>query len=337
MKAKKQDLYSTNRVMLNEVIPLDTPFMLAIEPITYCNLKCNYCLYALPKDVMERSGHVFASMSMDIFNSMIDQLKKFSKPLKLVSFVGQGEPLMHKDLPLMIAQLTQNHLTRSVQIITNGTLLSHKLTDELIAAGVGSIRISINGLSTDDFLENCGAKIDFNNFLSELQYLYENRGNVEILIKTMSSVLKNRSRDEFFNIFGDYCDRISVENTMPYFSGISYENIIDQSSYTTSRFSSIKRKAKICSAPFYRMSMKYDGTVKVCGCRSGIIVDKDINNLYKAWNGPAHKEIMLKVLKEEYEGITDFCNECFTRNDFAFEEDNLDSHVDKVLSKIEDL
>jgi MoaA/NifB/PqqE/SkfB family radical SAM enzyme len=334
MNAVYGDLFSKNRKMLHEIIPLETPFTFSIEPITFCNLKCNFCIYSLSKEEMLKAGHVFSSMTMDTFLLLIEQLKQFSSPIKSFTFVGEGEPLLHNDLPFMVEQLSNNKLSDNIRISTNGLLLSHDLSSKLIHAGVNTFKISVNGLSEDDYLKNCGVKIDFDNFLSELHYLNENKGNTKILIKTLSSVLKDKDEKDFFKLFGDCCDKISIENTMPYIPGVSYDDIIDKGSNNTSRFSGIKRIANICSAPFFRMSVKYNGAVKVCGCRSGIIVDNNINNLYKSWNGEAHKKIMLKVLKEDYNGITDFCNECFSRNDFAFEEDNLDPYVDKVYEKI---
>lgn len=334
MKAKFQDHFSTKRQKLHEVIPLDTPFTLSIEPITFCNLRCNFCIYSLPKEEMIKAGHVFSAMELGVFDMLICQLKIFPRPLKVISFIGEGEPLLHKALPYMIEQLSHNRLAENIQVLTNGTLLTKQLSVDLVNAGVNTIKVSVNGLSSDEYLENCGVRIEFNKFLDGLRFLYEHKRNAQVLIKTVTSVLKGRREEEFFELFGDYCDKISVENTMPYFPGVSYDNIIVQSKKQTSRYSSLRRTARICAAPFFRMSVKYDGTVKVCGCRSGIVVDKNIENLFQAWNSSRHKEIMLRILCEKYEDITEPCNRCFSRNDFAFDEDNLDLHVDEVYNKI---
>ena len=335
MKAVFQDHYSIKRQELNKIIPLDMPFTLSVEPTTFCNLKCNFCLHTLTREEMIKAGHVFSSMGPDVFQSLVEQLKKFPRPLKILSFIGEGEPLLHKDLPYMIEQLSRKRLADNIQILTNGVPLTRELSSALINAGISIIKVSINGLSADDYLKNCAVKIDFDKLVSELHYLYEIKGNVQIYIKTVDAVLKDRPKEEFFKIFGDCCDKISVERVLPCIPGVSYEGIATPN--VTSRYFSVTEKVKICASAFYRMSVKYDGTVKVCGCRSGIVVDKDINNFYKAWNGAVHKEIMLKVLKEEYEGITEYCKVCFNKNGFAFKEDNLDPYAQEIYERIKNL
>jgi hypothetical protein len=64
-------------------------------------------------------------------------------------------------------------------------------------------------------------------------------------------------------------------------------------------------------------------------------MDIRINTLADIWNGQQHKQILLNVLDQEYSGITDYCNQCATRNDFAFKEDNLDPYRDVVCEKVQ--
>ena len=43
MTAEYKNIVCTNRNKLEEVIPLDTPYSLAIDPSNVCNFKCEFC------------------------------------------------------------------------------------------------------------------------------------------------------------------------------------------------------------------------------------------------------------------------------------------------------
>lgn len=335
MNAKIADHYARKRQPLHEIVPLDTPFSCSIETSTFCNLKCNFCIHSLSKKDMLEKGHVFAQLDTSIFNKMVQQLKAFPRPIKTIAFVGCGEPLLHRDLPYMVETLKNSNIVKEIIIVTNGILLSHQLSNDLNNAGLDTIKISVNGLSSDDYKSTCGVRVDFDNYKSEIEYLYHKKGNIKIMIKILSSALKGR-KEEFYHIFGNICDVISVENTMPFYEGVSYEKIL-QGEENTSRFQSVKRKAEICSAPFFRLSLKYNGQVKFCGCHSGITTEgMSINNstIAEIWNSEEHKQILLNVLNKNWTGITEYCNHCCSRNDFAFEEDNLDPYVTEIINRI---
>lgn len=336
MKAKIGDHYATQRQLLHKIVPLATPLSLNIEPSTYCNLRCNFCLHSLSKEEILKSGHSFGQMTKETFDLIIDQLKDFQTPIKTLSFIGTGEPLLHKELPYMINKVKSNELSENVIIVTNGTLLSHELSRDLINAGVDIIKISVNGLSSEDYFKYCGVRVNFDKFISEICYLYEKKQNAKVLIKTLSSVIDGSDENDFYQKFGNYCDYISIENTMPYFNEINYNNLIN-TDINQSRYASVRRRVNICAAPFMRMGILYNGQVAFCGCKCGISTpDMDIhkNSLSSIWNGHQHKQILCKVLKRDYSDITACCYQCTLRNDFAFEEDNLDSHEDEIYERI---
>lgn len=334
MKAKIEDHYAKDRRPLHSIVPVEEPLSFNIEPATFCNLKCNFCIYSCPKEEILKREHFFKFMSDETFELIFEQLKQFKQPLKCISFIGTGEPLLHKKLPEMIARIKKAHLAERVLLVTNGTLLEKSLVEKLMNAGIDTIKISINGLNAEDYYVNCGIKLDFEKFMNNLVYLYENKGMCEILIKTLTSVVGNRE-EEFYELYGNVCDKICVERTMQYFSEVNYTNLIDGE--PSSRYVSRQKKVRICAAPFMRMGVRVDGNVTLCGCRVGISTENmDIrkNSLYNIWNGEEHRQVLLNVLEEKFDGITKDCVECTTRNDFAFEEDNLDPYVEEVYEKI---
>lgn len=336
MEAQIVDHYSKQRQILHSIVPINEPFSLNIEPATFCNLKCNFCIYSRPKNEISKEQQFFQYMSDETFDIIAQQLKIFQRPIKSVSFIGTGEPLLHKKLPEMICRLKSDNVAEQIIIVTNGTLLKKELSQALMSSGVDIIKISVNGLNANDYFENCGAKINFSEFIENLSYLYEHRGKCRVLIKTLTSVLGDRNDQLFYDLYGNLCDQISIERTMPYFSGVDYQNLIS-ANVPSSRYRTLQKTVKVCAAPFIRMGIRVDGTVTLCGCRVGITTENmDIrkSDLYHIWNGVEHRQVLLNILKERFDGITQDCATCTSRNDFAFEEDNLDPYVDEVYQKI---
>jgi len=108
---------------------------LYIEPTSMCNLNCKTCFRNNWFD--EKQGF----MSEEILKEVYDYINK-SKRLEAVMLSGMGEPLLHENAADIIAQISMTG--KSTEILTNGTLLSERMCDELIVAGLSSLWISLD-------------------------------------------------------------------------------------------------------------------------------------------------------------------------------------------------
>jgi cyclic pyranopterin phosphate synthase len=101
-----------------------------------CNLRCRGCLYG--RDFMP--GH---QLPWPMVRDLLDDAKtlKFDK----VRLYG-GEPLLHRDLPRIVAHSTS--LGLPTWISTNGMLLKRKI-DELFAAGLRTVNVGFYGTGKD--------------------------------------------------------------------------------------------------------------------------------------------------------------------------------------------
>ena len=323
-----------NRVPLHKVVPLDTPFMVSIEACSSCNLKCAYCFQSLNKDGLSEKGYDFSHMDMDVFSEIVKQLEKFPQRVKTVLFSGNGEPTLHQNLPLMIEILHKADVAEKIEMHTNGLLLSPKLSDALINAGLTGIKISVNGLSGDDYLEHCGVKINFEDFLRELGYFYGNRQTCDMRIKILDVVLKNRD-EEYFKVFGDICDKIMIEHAIKrqplalYGNDIGFHSDLE---YGPIYFDETK-EVKICNKPFRTMTVWANGKGDICGnAVNPCAVFFDAPELFQVWNSKAHRNLMLYGLKTELDAKS--CKACQCLQAFAFDENNLDHHADEIAERV---
>jgi GTP 3',8-cyclase len=108
-----------------------------------CNLRCRYCMPAegmdwLPKDELldfdelERLTRLMAGMG-------VSEIR-----------VTGGEPLVRKDVSALIARITGTMGINEVSITTNGVLLADQL-DDLVAAGLARVNVSVDSLDPDRF------------------------------------------------------------------------------------------------------------------------------------------------------------------------------------------
>ena len=63
-------------------------------------------------------------------------------------------------------------------------------------------------LNQEGYLRFTGFKFDFKKFVDNVKWIYANKS-------TIAKSSSEAQRQEFFDTFGDYCDRIFVENFAP--------------------------------------------------------------------------------------------------------------------------
>lgn len=334
--AEINHIYNQERVPLWSVIPLDTPFVIEIEPTSYCNLKCKYCLHSLPKHEILESGHRFLHMSDEVFALLLKQVMQFPRNIKQIGFAGMGEPLLHKKLPHMIEQFKTVARIERITITTNGVAMSHQLTTDLINAGLDHFKISVNGLSSEDFKANCGVAVDFDQYMEQIEYLNQHKHNAKVACKIMDSCLGG-DEEAFYELFKDICDVMSIEKTVRVFQEVSYDGIIEKGKNVLSRYDMRNHKVQICASPFFRFAVKAGGEVSVCRLYNGLTAP-DFNiqklNLLQIWKADARREMLLGVLKKSECGLNAQCRDCTLRDDFAFESDILDDHADELYEKL---
>ncbi len=118
--------------------------LIEIKPVTTCNLDCIYCSVDAGKRPVE------FVVEKDYLVKELRKLIRFKECRDIELHISaQGEPLMYKDLALLIKDVAAIPEVKRVSIDTNGTLLTERKADELIAAGLTRFHISINALEAE--------------------------------------------------------------------------------------------------------------------------------------------------------------------------------------------
>lgn len=335
MKAVKGSRNYKKEFELGEQLPLRTPLVLMIDPSGYCNFNCKFCPNGIVNKEHWSEERKIDILPYELFCKIIDDAAGFGEKIKVLRLFRDGEPLLNKDLPKMIAYARQKGHFEKIDFTTNGSLFTKEVSEAVIAAGVDRINISVEGLSSEDYLKVSGVKLSFEEFVENLRYLYSIKGDCEIYIQ-MGDLCIQSAQDEkrFYDIFGEVCDIIRLEKMAPFWPGITeYKGAENFSSDV--KAPDYRTGLEICPKMFYTLSVNSDGSVGVCS----VDYQHEINlgncrkeNIVDIWRtGEKLKAIQLNNLLEA-EKMHHCCNVCGNR---VYEQKvNLEPYRDKIVEAL---
>jgi radical SAM protein with 4Fe4S-binding SPASM domain len=280
-------------------------------------------------------------MNMEMFQKIIDQLSDFPDRLKKIELYFFGEPLCNPLLPDMLAYARKKDMTDTIDFTTNGLLFTKERVDQFIEKGMpDTIRISLQGISEEAYSRYCGAKINFGDFLDNLKYLYQNKGNCKISMKVADIAIKDvdHGKEKFEEIFGNIADTLFVESIIPIYGDVNYEEVdttIKDKALDGREQVKQKKVNIVCHRPFYRLALRTNGDVTAACCdqlhdvKYGNIND---NSLIEIWNGKKRIEFLKMMLKGD-RFKHPYCKDCIMPNDITTDDDLLDLYADDILRR----
>ncbi len=335
MKAIIKPAYKKERIKLGEVLPVSTPYRLTISPSQICNFKCFYCTHSLDKSEVLKTGFKYSIMEYSMFTKLADQLKDFPEKVKLIVFSGMGEPLLNKDFPRMIRYIKENDLADKVDVYTNASLLTKNLTHDLVNSGLDSLKISLQGLDSNKYKDCSDFNLDFEKFIENIKYFYDNRGNCKIYIKIIDASLEDGEEEKFYEIFGDICDEIFIEHLSDCQPLTNDCNGTVDSERTM--YNEIAKYSSVCPLLFYTLYVDVECNIYPC-VTLGLPNDFSIGNieklsLYDMWNGETIKTLRLNHLKGKKDELY-VCKDCGNMAAMYHEEDDIDDYSEAIIEKL---
>ena len=120
-------------ITLFNKVPLPTWIELSL--IDVCNRSCSFC----PKSDDKVAPDTYQKMSKKLIDKLHNDLKKMNYRGS-IALCGYGEPLLHKDIEYIVKKLSK---VASVEIVTNGDPLNHRIIKKLYNANASRILISL--------------------------------------------------------------------------------------------------------------------------------------------------------------------------------------------------
>jgi len=332
MKAEiKPRINLDDRTPLQNVIPLKTPFVLFVDPASACNFLCPFCPTG-HRDLIDETGRFQGVMKFDVFKKIIDDLADFEKPIKVLRMYKDGEPFLNKNLAKMIAYAKKSGYVDYIDTTTNGSLMTPERLAPVLEAGLDKINISVDGMNNEQYKKFTGFDFDFDKFVSHVKWLDANKGDCEVMIKIPGDLISEDQKKEFLDTFGNYCDRIFIENFAPCWpefdveehTGIKItEGIYQQPIISTDT----------CPYIFYAFAVNADGLVSSCFLDWGrklILGDVRNTRLIDLWNSPKMNALRLQHLQGKRKN-NPVCSQCGQLSHCL--PDSIDAFRDELLTK----
>jgi radical SAM protein with 4Fe4S-binding SPASM domain len=335
MKAQvKSKLNLEGRTPLQDVIPLESPFLLYVDPSSACNFRCQFCPTG-HIDLLRASEYKRRVMSLPLFEKLLKDLEAFPQALRVMRMNKIGEPLLNKNLPTMIKLAKDSGRVRYIDLATNASKFSPELLMRIVTAGLDRLNISLEGVSKEQYAEHAKVDFDFAELVEQIQWLYPRRGDCEVTIKVPGNYLSEGDREYFFELFGDYCDRIFVEELSPIWPEFDLQ---DRAGVTASESQGQYRETledkDVCTYIFYAMAINADGTVSAC-CpdwdQKLVVGDLNSDSLRDIWSS----EEMNKLRRLHLQGRRRENPVCRACGHIKYAQvDNVDPYREQLLSKM---
>lgn len=322
---------TNQRTPLETVVPLEAPFIINIDPCGACNFNCIFCP-CNTSDYMTAERHKM--MSLELFKKIVDDMKEFRQKVHVVDLYAFGEPLLNKNICEMIEYLKKADVCKKVRMTTNGSLLTPELNDRLIASGLDVLKISIEGITNEDYQTLCKVNLDINKLLQNITDLYNKKSALKkdliIQIKAVNSALESRRQQEkYFEMFNNCSDSCIIENVKEIWS----EFAVGDSAKSSDNWEHerLTGSGNICSMPLYQMTIHSNGVVSACcvdwkfATEYGNVCNDTVRNI---WHSKKLRDFQIRLL-EDGRGSMDFCKSCTYPAG-----DNIDAVASEIISRL---
>jgi len=337
-------IYSAPKVRLEDQVPLKTPFSAHIDVCSVCNFKCSFCFQA-DNAAMKQADLKRGMMPVDLFKKIVDDLGEFDDKLKKIKIGNHGEPTLHPDLPQMIAYARNKDVADTIELFTNASKLTPELNQAIADAGLQRINISLEGLTSERYMQVAGVRQDMDELIQNIAHLYSVRGDCKMYIKIADRtssldkddhrihVLTEQEREYFYETFGNICDEIYIERIVPQWAETQADkqNEVDETGMYDQK---IKKYKEICPFVFMYLHFNCDGTTSPCTLdwpRKVVIGNVNTQSAKEIWEGEALRQLRVAMLKDARNKIN-FCNNCSAP--MVCVDEDLDPHKADVLKKM---
>ena len=139
---------------------------LRISVTDRCNFRCTYCM---PKEVFNSSYEFLRRDDLLSFEEITRISKVFADcGVKKIRLTG-GEPLLRKNIPVLIEQLTKINGIEDISLTTNGVLLTQNMAQQLKDAGLQRITVSLDALDNETFKSISDVSFDVDKVLNAIE------------------------------------------------------------------------------------------------------------------------------------------------------------------------
>jgi len=298
----------SHRPELGPQLPLKQPHVILVDPSSACNLRCKFCPTGDPY-LIESTKRYQGQLSLVHFNKLIADINDFPEPLSILRLYKEGEPLLNRNFSKFVRIAKKSNIQR-VDTTTNGLLLSHKVSEDLIDSGIDQINISLNGLTSIHYLEYTQRNVDAEKLIEEITYLCDISGSTTVYVKCIKDHLSQSEQDLFYYTFNGKADKVFLENLQPNWPLYNFDYI--KPAYQAGHYGQTLAQRQVCPFIFYMMVVNSDGSISPCvqdWNHQLIIGDINTSTLLDIWNNTNFNRLRSNHLNSKRHCHAN-CHEC---------------------------
>ncbi len=188
-------------------ITFKRPLAIVLESSNQCNANCAMC----SRNKLDRKQEI---MDFSLFAKIIDDAAKVGVRIFQLSFYG--ESLLDPKLVEKVKYIFHTIPRATVQIVTNGSLLTKEKTIELLEAGISEIRISIEGNNEEEF-NKIRIGLNYNQILKNIKRLRMLRDSnpkykTQIIVTGLHLVDYKINVENYKKFWLQYADIVYIRN-----------------------------------------------------------------------------------------------------------------------------
>lgn len=269
------------------VVPFK-PDNIYIEPTNLCNLDC-MCCYG--KGMKREKG----MMSLQDFKRILDNMIR-SDWKTSITLTGQGEPLLNKDIYLMIEYARDAGF--NVSLISNGTALNPVNRVKLFLSGLNRLQVMFDSIDKESFEAfRLGAK--FERVKENITaFILENEKRGHPIYIGMGAILCSITKESYENT-KEYWTALPIDNWFP---SDLYSLMNTSGMYEEAMALTKGRKRGRCLDPFFTLSVNWDGSCQLCpmDCNATwIIGDASKDHFDEIWNGSKAQALRKAMIEQD--------------------------------------
>lgn len=271
----------------------DFPLHLSFELFYGCNLRCAICTYSIPLNQRNYKVEPKKRITFEKYCEIVDAGVKHG--LYAVQLNGYNEPLLERNIAKYVRYARKAGVIDTF-IITNATLLTPKISKELIEAELTQIKFSIDSIHKDTY-EKLRIGASFEETMNKINtFLQIKKSMAKALPITRVSFVKTKENmqevDEFITYWADRVDYVTIQGMANPFWGHEKFEKIERSSRVE------KVLPKKCCMPYQRLVIQNNGEVLPCCASYGREIPVGNiykNSIYEIWNSERMKKLRIKV------------------------------------------
>jgi len=321
------------RTDLSKAIPIATPFVVHIDTCNACNFRCKFCTTG-DHELLKAHNRPKGFMHYELFCKIIDDLKGFKTKVKDIIFHKNGEPLLHERIVDMMRYAKEGNVANRLILVTNGSLLTPKLSRDIMTIGIDYIQISLEAVSDEGYRNVSRVEVDYNKLVGNVAYLFAHKHpDSTVNVKLMDCGLTEEEKQKFNDDFAGICSSHGIEHPISYTQPDVKDTSLGIKKGTTHDMYESTYK-DVCTLPFYTMNINFNGKVSACSFdwRHGHIMgDVNRESLAGIWRGSKYNNfriMQLKNLRHE----NPLCKGCEAVYNLI---DNIDASAPDILKRLE--